>query len=600
VTYIPPTSLSSGTLSVNVTVFATVDHTQNVTTPVTVKSNTNVLNGAYVLQIQGSDSNPFPFQSTGVFVFDGNGNITAGQRTLNTRDGFSTTSTLQASDIAASTYSVGFDGRGYITLNFQQGNQETFTFTVVSSAQALVAEVDSNTGTGSGTLELQDQAAAGTMPTGAYAFVTNGSDAGGPFGVPVPTAFGGVFNIDNTGSISGNRSLADQDYYDSTFSNPKLLSCGPPTGETGTVSQPVAPGIVTITLAGATCFGQPQIQFRGYIVDATHIRLIESDDLDGTSGFLTAGIAVSQGTAAGIFTNASLNGPYVYGVLGYDINFGGGIGGPAAPASFTSAGVVNANGSGKITGINDTLFLSQSAAFTVDTLSGDLSGKYVTDTNHIGRVDFSPIFNGASPQPRVALLFYLTGNGTPPLVLWSEGEDVNFPAIAAGIAYQQAANASTLSFGNPETYGFNLVQNSGSEIDASGEMMTAVNGSAGSITGLIEDLNSNNFNGGGALPLTDTFTIQQNNFGRIAGTFRNQSGTMGPNFDYYLVDDNHGFMIETDLFTLGQVSLGYFAQQACDVTSAAGCAAAARKSSARVQRNRGFHSLRKNSNIRVH
>ncbi|HEV2732777.1 MAG TPA: hypothetical protein VGV15_22320, partial [Terriglobales bacterium] len=246
-TYLPPAFLAS-TLSVNVTVFATADHTQNVTTPVTVTvtSNHNVLNGAYVLQIQGSDGNNlFPFQSTGVFVFDGNGNITSGQQTLNTWDGFSTTSTLQASDIAASTYSVGSDGRGDITLNFQQGNQETFTFTVLSSAQALVAEVDSNTG--SGTLELQDAAAAGTMPTGAYAFVTNGSDSGnGPgFGSPVPTALGGVFNIDNTGSISGNRSLADQDYF-------QLLSCAPPSGETGTVSQPVSLGIVTISLTGAT------------------------------------------------------------------------------------------------------------------------------------------------------------------------------------------------------------------------------------------------------------------------------------------------------------------------------------------------------------
>ncbi|HEV2729272.1 MAG TPA: hypothetical protein VGV15_04500, partial [Terriglobales bacterium] len=187
-----------------------------------------------------------------------------------------------------------------------------------------------------------------------------------------------------------------------------------------------------------------------------------------------------------------------------------------------------------------------------------------------------------------------------PLVLWSEGEDPSSPAIATGIAYPQAADAST-SFGNPETYGFNLTQNNGGEIDASGNMLTTV-GSTGMITGNIEDLISNDFNGGGAVPLNDTFTPQADGFGRIAGTFRNQSGTVGPDFDYYLVDDNRGFMIQTDLDTLssGQVSLGYFAQQACDVTSAAGCAAAASQSSARAQRRPGSRSLRRNSNITVH
>ncbi len=604
VTYIPPTSLFSGTLSVNVTAFATADHTKNVTTAVTVTSYANVLNGTYVLQIQGTGGDSFPYQSTGAFVFDGNGNITSGQQTLNTGTGFSTTYTVEVSSVAASTYFVGPDGRGSLTLNLQQtgtgaSNLETFSFTVLSIAGAQVAEFDSNTG--SGTLELQDQTVAATMPTGAYAFVTQGTDSGNQNpnnpGFPQPTAFGGVFNIDNspsTGSISGNGSLADQDYYNPTFSARKLLSCVPPTGVTGTVSQPVAPGIVTITLTGATCFGQTQpatIQFTGYIVDATHIRLIESDDLAGTSGFLTAGIAVSQGSAAGTFTNASLMGPYVFGVLGYDINSGN------VPASFTSAGVVNADGIGTLTGINDTLFQVDFAAFTTNTLTGT----YATDTTLLGRVDLSAKFQGPAPKPKVALLFYLTGNGTPPLILWSEGGDLNFPAVGTGIAYPQAANASTLAFGNPETYGFGLTQNNGSEIAASGEMFTTINGVAGSIMGQIEDFNSNDFNGGGAVPLIDTFTLPADSFGRISGTFRNQSGGMGPFFEYYMVDDNHGFMEETDLVSLssGQVSLGYFSQ-ACDVTNAASCAAAASHSSARAQRKPGSRSSRGNSNIAVH
>ena len=144
--YIPPAFLYTGSLMVNVTVFATADHTKNVTTPITVTSYAAVLNGTYVLQLQGSDSNPFPLESTGVFLLDGNGNITSGQQTLNTVGGFSATYTVQGST-TPSTYFVGPDGRGLITLNLQPTAmaapiQETYSLMVVSSADALVAEIE--------------------------------------------------------------------------------------------------------------------------------------------------------------------------------------------------------------------------------------------------------------------------------------------------------------------------------------------------------------------------------------------------------------------------------------------------------------------------
>ncbi len=598
VNYIPPAFLYTGNLSVNVTVFATADPTKNVTTSVTVTSYTAVLNGTYVLQVRGSDSNPYPYESTGVFVLDGKGNITSGQQTLNTVGGFSATYTVQGSS-TPSTYFVGADGRGLMTLNLQPtGNEapieETYNFMVVSSADALVAEVDNSA---SGTLELQDPAAATTIPTGAYAFVTNGSDPGSPNGpgggIPVPTALGGVFNIDNnpsTGTISGAGSLADQDYYNSTGSERKLLSCVPPTGVTGTGSRPSSLGIVTISLTGATCFGERlpgSIQFTGYIVDATHIRLIESDDIDGTKGFLTAGIAVSQGSAAGTFTAASLTGPYVYSVLGYDIN-------AAVPSSFTSAGVITTDGISKITGINDTFYPGDSTAFTAN----HIKGTYSVDTNQIGRAVLAPKFGGSAPKPRVKLLAYLTGRETPPLILWAEGEDANFPAIGTGIAYTQAPNAFFLFFGNPETYGFNITQNvSGSEVDGSGTMQSTFNGLVGKLTGTLDNFDDNNFPLASSppLPLLDSFSLPADKFGRIAGTFMS-SGGAGPYFEYYLVNDNQGFFEETDLLSSGNVGIGYFAQ-ACDVTSLTSCKAANGNSFVRLASNwnnsRHFNKNRK-------
>jgi len=576
----PPANLQTGSLVVDVTVFATADHTKNVSTQVTVTSYTNMLTGTYVLQVMGSDGNPY--QATGAFVLDGKGNITSGQETINSSVSgfFSSTYTVQGSSGTPSTYFIGPDGRGTITLNLQQSNGtnapvQTFTLVVLSTSNALIAELDSSSA--SGTLELQDSAAAGTMPAGAYAFVMSGTDSGtftNPNGSALlPTAIGGVINIDNSpsqGSISGNGSLADQDYYNSQGTKAALESCVPPAGVTGTVSSPNALGVVTITLTGATCFGIKQpgtIQFTGYIVDASHIRLIESDDIDGTGGFLTAGIAVSQGSAAGTFTNSSLLGPYVFGVLGYDIN-------AVSPSSFTSAGVVNADGKGNLTGISDTLFPGDGAAFTANRLTG----KYLIDRTLIGRAHLNLGFSGPSPKPAATVLFYLTGNGTPPLVLWAEGEDLNFPAIGAGIAYPQAINASSLSFGNPEKYGLRFTRNVSSvETDGSGEMTSTIRGVTGTLAGTVDDLNNNLPSGGTPLSLTDTFSLPADSFGRVGGTFLNTSGSSGPFVDYYFVDDNQGFFIETDLLNPSVlspgVSLGFFAQ-ACDVTSATSCQSA--------------------------
>jgi hypothetical protein len=593
VSYIPPSTLQTGSLTVNVTVFATADHTKNVTTAVTVTTYTNALQGSYVLQVIGSDGNSY--QATGVFSFDGMGNITSGQETINSSvSGLNSSEySVQAASVAPSTYFIGPDGRGTVTLNLQQINGtyapvQTFTLVVLSTSKALIAELDSSSA--SGTLELQDNTAAANMPTGAYAFVTNGTDSGnenGPLGgTPAPTAIGGVLNIDNNpsaGSISGTGSLADQDYYNTAATQRKLESCVPPTGVTGSVSSPSSLGVVTIALTGATCFGIQQpgtIQFTGYIVDARHIRLIESDDINGTGGFLTAGIAVSQGSAAHTFTTASLSGAYVFGVLGEDVYF-------LAPSSFTSAGVVNASlaadGSGSLTGITDTFFPGVGAAFTAN----PFTGKFAVDSTLIGRADLSPKFGGpASPKPQATVLFYLTGNGTPPLVLWSEGEDLNSPAVGAGIAYPQAANPATLAFGNPEKYGLRFAQNSsGSEIDGSGAMTSTLSGVTGTLAGTVDDLNNTVFFGGTPFPLLDTFTLPADSFGRISGTFLNVSGTPGPFVDYYLVNGNQGFFVETDLLNSGAVALGYFAQ-ACDVTSATSCPAAASSSSASASRVR--------------
>jgi len=649
VTYIPPSDFAAGSLSVNVTAFATADHTQNVSTAVTVSSYAAALSGTYVFQVQGNDSSS-NYQIIGILVLDGNGNVTAGQETVNnllgtTTPPFSTAYTLEPSSGAPSTYFIGPDGRGIITANFQPTSAsspvtpftETFSLVVVSSSEALIAENDENCAfncpvtfgtTGFGTLELQDAAAASTMPSGAYAFVTNGTDSGNSSnplsGVPAPTAIGGIFNIDNNpspGDISGNGSLADQDYYNSRL-QPTLISCVPPTGLTGNVTQPSSMGVVAISLTGQTCFGTTTpatIQFAGYIVDSQHIRLIEIDDVSGSSGFLTSGIAVSQGSAAGTFTQASLSGAYVFGILGSD----GATSGAASPATLTSVGTVTADGNGNLSGEADSFYGFEGASFTCPlpqsnsgnsgtacppgTSGMSISGTYALDTDGsggagLGRADASFKFSetGPSGKPKPTIIFYLTGDGTPPLVMYAGDSDSNYPAVGAGIAYPQPSTA-LVNFGNPETYGINFTQYNGSENDGSGTITAQQNPQSPpqwEFTGTVDDTEANDFYSGGppfSFSILDSFTLPADRFGRISGTFMNVpgSGTNGPFYAYYLVDDNSGFLVETDLATSAQTSLGYFVQ-ACDVTSTTSCqqAAGASKRGAKARSSRSLKNLR--------
>ncbi|HET6178032.1 MAG TPA: hypothetical protein VFE61_13930 [Candidatus Sulfotelmatobacter sp.] len=517
VTYSPPQNLPKNTQSVTITAFATADHTKNVVAPITLSAFASSLSGTYILQTKGTDANLQPYQMTSVLVLDGNGGITFGQQILNYVAG-----SLATSIHNTSTYFIGPDGRGSLTINTVDQNRqpltETFGLVVLSKSQAFISELDSPQSS-TGTLELQTSRA---MPSGGYAFVLSGTDVSG-----TPTGMGGIFNIDSPGNISGAGSLADQDYYGT------LLSCPATNGLFGTVTQPTPNpfGKVTLTLTGANCFGS--IVLTGFIVDATHIRLIETDN-DGSAGFSTAGIAIAQGSSAGTFKTASFSGNYVFGILGTDIYSG-------VPSSFTSAGVVSADGSGVLTsGITDT-FMLVDALGAPGQISSQFDGTYKMDTKGIGRARLFLSHFNPPPHPgfRPGLIFYLTGNGRPPLVLDAGGEDPNYPSLGVGIAYPQATVPVSFS----GKLGFGFTQQNYTENDGIGQMTAA----ASSLTGAVTD----SANGvGTSVALTDA-SGSPDSHGRVTGTF------LGTNVVYYLIDANHGFFVETDVVNPGSGQLGF-------------------------------------------
>lgn len=571
VTYTPPSTLAGNTLIVNIGAFATADHSQNVLTSINVTAFGSNLIGTYVLEVQGYE-NGSPYQVVATIVLDGNGNVTSGEQTVNLVDLNGSFNSYSGNIVASgSSYFIGPDGRG--TLNINPGasspiGQETFALAYLSNSRVLIAATPNPSGpsgvSANGSMDLQTSAGIATL-AGGYAFVMGGTDFNGAG----PVGIGGVFNVDNQPNnpknISGSGSIADEDVFET-------LNGRIPTS--GSVSAPDQFGVVTVALAlNNPSLSTPSVSLRGYIVDATHIKLIE-DDQSGVGSI--AGLAIGQGSSTGSFlTDAAFSGTYVFSLLGVD--FASGL-----PDTFTAAGVVTPDGAGSLTnGYADSAFQSlvSPITFGLTAISGTFDGVYALGPVGTGRFGSSlahfPSPNGAyHPQ----LIFYLTGSNSPALILASGNPNATypFPFYATGIAYPQATGPLTLS----GTYGLYFSQQNGSEYDGTGLMNVGTSSFSGAL-----DVGSNTDQAFTGMVSSQSCSSTVN--GCFPASFANgmgSTGLQGANLnnsslaftsDIYMIDSTQGFFVENDLVqqSTPQVSLGYFSV----ATMPQQAAAAARK-----------------------
>lgn len=549
-TYTPPATLPGNSQSVDIAAFATANHTQNVLAPVTITAFGNNFLGTYILQAQGIDATSGqPYEFVGAITLDGNGGISGGEQTVDFVDPNVGTLLSKSDAVTGGTYFVGSDGRGVITVKTNDpdvgvSGTETFSFVFLSASQAVIAQLDS-TASAQGTMDLQTSIAA---PLGGYAFVVSGVDVAST----LPTAFGGVFNIDSSNTISGAGSVSDQNLAGTLTQNSPV---------SGTVGNPDSFGAVAITLN----IGFGTAQLTGYMVDPAHMKLIETDNTTGTGFGSTGGLAISQGAATGTFNSLSLfSGNYVFNSFGTEIDSGA----PGLPASMTSVGVLTSDGAGNLTsGFTDTLFQGScvqktctQGGITGAQISAAFTGRYTMLLNGIGRVRVTPSVFTPPPSPALhhLYIFYLTGGGTPALVL--DGGDLtglqSYASVGAGIAYPQASAPFTFA----GKYGFSLTQQNGSESDGTGEFSADSN--ALTLAGFMDTTSSpgSAFSGTFAVPGADgTFA------GSLSGTgfeFRSPANSAWA-ADFYTIDSNRGFFIETDLTNStspsSTVSLGYYA-----------------------------------------
>jgi hypothetical protein len=522
--YAPPPVISGNSQTFAIEAFATADHNTNIVTSITVTGFAGNLKGTYVFETQGSDANG-PFQLAGAIVLDGNGRITSGEQTHSDY-------LLTVSDpITGGSYYISPDGRGTLTLNTANPNigqlgVENLSLVIISSSQAFLTTLDDpnlqpSFETSSGTLDLQTSTSA---PNAGYAFAVRGTDIS-----LQPMVMGGVFKIDSPNTISGGGSVADQNLGG-------LLSSGATL--TGSLTAPDSFGSLKLNLT--TSFASTPIQFTGYIVDAQHIKLIESDnDGTGTGIGSTAGVAIGQGANTGTFTtNQSFAGNYVFEILGQDFS--------GLPTSLASVGQFTADNNGNLTGYND-----EELNGLVFEISDSFSGMYILDSTGTGRVDSSLNFATNGPGPE--LIFYLIGNGNPPLVLDS---DVNIGSLGVGMAYTQAP--APFSFDG--SFGLSFTQStSGLENDGTGQI--SVDGTASTLSGVVDtnlsfspQPNTALIGTYGAIDPTGRST------GTLTNTFFPSPGTTPSTLaaTFYLIDSNHGFFIETDSSLSGELSFGTF------------------------------------------
>jgi len=463
-------------------------------------SNTD-FSGTYVFSFSGTDVNLTAqtqsfFAIAGTITADGKGHIQSGTVDINDAN-IGGVFTAQA--LTASTYSVSQDGRGTGTLVTPQG---TFglDFVMTSDSGGLISRFDSN-GSGSGTFALQGTATQGSLS--GLAFTLFGTDASFNFLGSV-----GAFTLNGSGVIQSGL----EDFNDAGA---------------GTDTQTLTGSLVlSSNTAGTAAFDTsfaPGLTFDVWVVDSTHLKLIETD----TTGPALVGDAFPQ---ASTFPAGQL----VFSMAGGSLSSGN----PIATGGFVttdangnlSNGTEDYNNAGTTGTISDPPFsgsCNATAPFAGDRC--ELTTSVFTNGNQ-GNLVFA-----AYPSTAGVLLLEDDGSG-----------------FLQGAAYAQSATA----FGAPEGYALNLSGfNSNGVADSEVDDIAQFNATSTNLTGVLDEndvasaLITANLNGTYTAPASGRGTISATTNGTYVG---------GLSLGYYVIGSSATLVIEGDQ---QQVTTGVFELQ---------------------------------------
>ena len=354
----PSTAPADGSVTVTATSVADPSKSVSANIPIVARvANPSLPDGKYVYQVSGQNGT-----RAGVFVAAG-GAIVGGEQDSDTTSSYLDPNTgdtdyslfNELDPINGGIYTTSADGNLQVTLQIASVGAESFEVTPAPHGYGFIAGKFSSGESVTGTLNLQTSAGA---PSGGYVVSLQG-------GFDIFEALVGVLNFDTANGISGTGSELEACCYSNATYAPLTVS-------PGTVSTPDQYGRVLIELnASASSAGNP-IYLAGYMIDATHIQLIET--AEGTTDNSTPqlidaaliGVALGQGAATGKFTTDSLagssyvfvgNSPLVAGVftaqsggsLSGTLTANDGDGSTPAPQLFTGSYTVDSMGQVSIT-----------------------------------------------------------------------------------------------------------------------------------------------------------------------------------------------------------------------------------------------------------
>lgn len=507
-TYTAPAAIPSGN-TVTITASSVTDPTKSASTSIVVTPVTaRLADGTYVFQFSVATGSQSSF-TTGVFTAV-NGTITGGEQDSNNfqSDSFGDLAPdpLQQK-ITGGTYATTSDGNIQVAIQIGAYETETLTGALASAGRGFVSAI--NGAPGSGTLDLQTSI---TAPAGGYVLSLSGGDQ-----YADPAWISGIVNVDGAGSISGSGSTLD--VVDGYAAYGGTSSVG-----TSTVSAPDSYGRVLFQLHTGSGSALPSIDLVGYMIDATHIRLIEVDDAVNNTNFqgVLGGSAIGQGASTGKFAATSLTGlNYVFGAQGTDTR------GP-----LQLAGVLAFGGNNAVTGTLNWNDLSNNAQSPLP-----FTGTYTVDPT--GRVTISNLTGSSFAY---SMHLYLTGDGNGFLLSNDSNDNFNGQTFQ-----QQAAPFTAASFAgtyamSDSTYVTARGSGASEPVIASGSILAAPASSGNTIAGYADV--------GGVSPnfaVSGTFAPNANGIfqGTVAG-FNPASRTTAGAFSLYLVDGAQGVLIETD------------------------------------------------------
>lgn len=369
-----------GTVTINATSSDTTIQGGNAA--VTIQFANPSLSGRYAFSFTGQSSGSFT-ATTGSVALNGQGSVSGGVEDV----AGNASSPLT---ITGGSYHVGTDGRGTLSLTTSSGTS-TYAIVLLNHKRAFAASVDSGASPSSGTLDLQDttQFNAGGVK-GNYALSLTGA-----VGSAAPRSFNaaGAFTADGAAALTAGL----LDVNNAGSAQQALTVTGSFTAPDSTTGR----GTMTLT----TSFGSQALAF--YVVDATRLKLIESDATATASGD-----AFVQ--PAGPFSATSFRGPFVFVVSGAT------SGGPAS-----AGGIFSLDGTSAVTATidvnnNGNLTNSQSA-----------TGTYTVTDATFGRTTLS--YNGAQQ-----FVFYPSVNGSLNLL---EVDSVSTSGTALSQRVQQYSNS---------------------------------------------------------------------------------------------------------------------------------------------------------------